>query len=392
MLWQSSSRRNVSPAAEETPEGLQAPPRQAEALMASEASSSLKRSGTCRICFEGGGELIAPCLCKGSSKWVHRDCLNHWRVSGTNPRALTNCCECGFQYHMRLERVYSGDGDARRRVFLRRLAGQTLLAFLGLQGFIVAAGFLVRALDPQERLVKFWLSPQDLGYKDFQAGSYREAWEHHKLIYYVAGLVAFLAVVGIVASVAACATTCFGVGSHWIARPVTPDIICCDACCRCCCEATCDCGYCCAECCSGICRPEHLCACDNCFSLVVIPDFGEALGVLLAVAVLSAILVGIFTCIVLLVSAAQEAVKKYARLQEMRIMSQEYFVEDLSDPSDLGDTQVKPGELTLEERLAERQVTLDLVNVFGEARPGERGFLRQFSSDRTQASTSYGSA
>lgn len=372
-------------------EWLEAPPQQAEALTASEAPGSLKRSGTCRICFEAGGELIAPCLCKGSSKWIHRDCLNHWRVSGTNPRALTNCCECGFQYHIRLERVYSGDGEARRRSFLRRLAGQTLLAFLGLQAFIVAAGFLVRALDSQEHLVKFWLSPQDPGYDKFQAGTYREAWQHHKLVYYLAGLLVFLAAVGIVASLAACASTCFGVGSYWNVRPVTPDGICYDACCRCCCEATCDCGYCCAECCGDICRPEHLCACDSCFPMVAIPDFGEALGVLIVVAVLAAILAGIFTCIVLLVSAAQEAVKKYARFQEMRLMSQEYFVEDLSDPNDLGDTQVKPRELTLEERLAERQVALDLAGVFGEARPSEQGFLRQFSSEPTRASTSYGS-
>jgi len=30
----------------------------------------------CRFCLEEDGEMIAPCLCKGSTKWVHRECLD----------------------------------------------------------------------------------------------------------------------------------------------------------------------------------------------------------------------------------------------------------------------------------------------------------------------------
>ena len=35
----------------------------------------------CRICLEDAerSEVIAPCACKGSQKWVHRQCLNNWR-------------------------------------------------------------------------------------------------------------------------------------------------------------------------------------------------------------------------------------------------------------------------------------------------------------------------
>lgn len=37
----------------------------------------------CRICFEGGRMfLIKPCKCKGTSAYVHYDCLSRWvRVS-----------------------------------------------------------------------------------------------------------------------------------------------------------------------------------------------------------------------------------------------------------------------------------------------------------------------
>ena len=34
----------------------------------------------CRICLEEDDkEYISPCLCKGSLKYVHRDCLKQWR-------------------------------------------------------------------------------------------------------------------------------------------------------------------------------------------------------------------------------------------------------------------------------------------------------------------------
>ncbi|KAH9619505.1 hypothetical protein KSS87_015651 [Heliosperma pusillum] len=42
----------------------------------------------CRICLESeGGEFIAPCKCKGSSKFVHRECLDHWR----SVKSMCNC-------------------------------------------------------------------------------------------------------------------------------------------------------------------------------------------------------------------------------------------------------------------------------------------------------------
>ncbi|KAF4682817.1 hypothetical protein FOZ60_010073 [Perkinsus olseni] len=37
----------------------------------------------CRICFgfteTKGNELIAPCMCKGTQKWVHVSCLQSWQ-------------------------------------------------------------------------------------------------------------------------------------------------------------------------------------------------------------------------------------------------------------------------------------------------------------------------
>ena len=39
-------------------------------------------SSECRICFENEGidnPFISPCLCKGTSKYVHLSCLMTWR-------------------------------------------------------------------------------------------------------------------------------------------------------------------------------------------------------------------------------------------------------------------------------------------------------------------------
>lgn len=43
---------------------------------------------TCRICFCGPeeGRLISPCLCKGSMKYVHLLCLQHWRTASANSK------------------------------------------------------------------------------------------------------------------------------------------------------------------------------------------------------------------------------------------------------------------------------------------------------------------
>ena len=52
----------------------------------------------CRICFEdvSMNELISPCLCDGTSRYIHPSCLEQWRNTGT--RAFSQCSECNFSY------------------------------------------------------------------------------------------------------------------------------------------------------------------------------------------------------------------------------------------------------------------------------------------------------
>lgn len=53
----------------------------------------------CRICFDGDGddekgELLAPCYCNGTSKFIHERCLDDWRKS--SPVAFNHCPTCNY--------------------------------------------------------------------------------------------------------------------------------------------------------------------------------------------------------------------------------------------------------------------------------------------------------
>ena len=62
----------------------------------------------CRICFESWGrtELFSPCKCAGTSKYVHRHCLNQWRLSSNNVTALKRCMICKAEYKIKKKSVF----------------------------------------------------------------------------------------------------------------------------------------------------------------------------------------------------------------------------------------------------------------------------------------------
>lgn len=54
----------------------------------------------CRICAddEEQSELIAPCRCSGSVKYVHRSCLDKWRSTTLNREYFLRCSMCKQVY------------------------------------------------------------------------------------------------------------------------------------------------------------------------------------------------------------------------------------------------------------------------------------------------------
>ncbi|CAE8712209.1 unnamed protein product [Polarella glacialis] len=58
----------------------------------------------CRFCLESdcqfGDDLLSPCGCRGTSRYVHCSCLDHWRISGFDPKTVTHCGTCKAQFKL----------------------------------------------------------------------------------------------------------------------------------------------------------------------------------------------------------------------------------------------------------------------------------------------------
>lgn len=261
---------------------------------------------TCRICFEGGGELIAPCSCSGTSKWIHRSCLNRWRISGFNPRSLTNCCECGFQYQLEVRRILNAHREERRHQFLRETFKHTL-RWLGLtQVLIIAIAMIVKLFDKTNRLVD-WLPFDHV----VRVSGYFASLGHYALTYYMAGLIVFVFLFGSMI----CWMALFGAPHRDCAVCAEGANICCESCCE-----------------VGSCRT---CPVFGVRALQVILISGAGPEVFIVAFALLAILLfllGVVVAVIVVVLILQRACQQYMRLHEMGVLAEEYVVKDLSAP------------------------------------------------------------
>jgi hypothetical protein len=153
-----------------------------------------KESKTCRICLDDDSPetMIAPCKCRGSSKWVHRDCLDEWRLQESD-RAFSKCTECLFDYYM--QPVYQDeDGTIHRRIkFYWNVSRDVCLGTLVLQLIIMALAGLIYVCDPNQALPNQILPA-------FKA--------HPWSLYYLLGWLLLLIFGGIYGSVVLCFNEC----------------------------------------------------------------------------------------------------------------------------------------------------------------------------------------
>ena len=65
---------------------------------------------TCRICLESSDEesLIAPCRCNGSSKFVHRHCLQRW--IDVKKKKQCECCRSHYLQELSID-IPSSEND-----------------------------------------------------------------------------------------------------------------------------------------------------------------------------------------------------------------------------------------------------------------------------------------
>ncbi|BDA50147.1 probable E3 ubiquitin-protein ligase MARCH2 at N-terminal half [Coccomyxa sp. Obi] len=77
-------------------------------ISSEEIKSYNGKDNTCRICWEGAdaepdGSLIAPCTCKGTTRYVHIRCLRKWklaRLAAGDVRASDFCEICHSRYKL----------------------------------------------------------------------------------------------------------------------------------------------------------------------------------------------------------------------------------------------------------------------------------------------------
>ncbi|KAF8937497.1 hypothetical protein BGZ58_002602 [Dissophora ornata] len=115
----------------------------AAAATATAVNDPLVDERQCRICLGGAdeedtlGRLISPCLCKGSMKYVHVECLNAWRARSPKRESHYKCDTCKYSFSF------------RRTSFARYLAHPLTVFVLTVVVFaaaVFAAGFAMKLL------------------------------------------------------------------------------------------------------------------------------------------------------------------------------------------------------------------------------------------------------
>ncbi|XP_075480953.1 uncharacterized protein LOC142521700 [Primulina tabacum] len=263
----------------------------------------------CRICLETDGrDFIAPCKCKGTSKYVHRACLNHWRAVKEG-FAFAHCTTCKAPYYLKADDI--ADRRWRTMKFRFFVTRDITFIFLAIQMVIALLAYLVYLIDGSQ---KFWL------YLTCGFGS-------ELSFYYVCGTVLFFAFLGL----SGCFITCFD--QRIRNDPAVP----CRELQHCCCElGTCfDCQL-----------PPTLslwstyssrsescdCASCECGCLEVNNEAGLPLLCIVAIIVICLFSVfGIFYSVLVATMVGQRIWQRHYHILAKRMLTEEYVVENVDD-------------------------------------------------------------
>ncbi|KAK3261319.1 hypothetical protein CYMTET_29771 [Cymbomonas tetramitiformis] len=279
----------------------------------------------CRICLDDDDQfdMIAPCLCAGTSKWVHRACLDEWRAQERNPHSFTHCQTCRFQFVLEPMKEHSLEESRALWRFRAFVARDMTGVFIILQLLITCLAGFIHLCDGSGSIVNL----------------YPKGWaETHAATtsigpYYISGFILLLAIIGFAGTI----WYFCGGGSLQSGRSRNSR------------HRGCDCVCDCATHCNGPCLCDS-CDCASCDCLSGTggsSDLGGMLFVLVAVVLVFAI-IGIFVGIFFGTIVFQRILQRHVHLLWMRAESQKHVVVDLqSQPSKLDRSNVTEGVRTL---------------------------------------------
>ncbi|CAF1576756.1 unnamed protein product [Didymodactylos carnosus] len=241
----------------------------------------------CRICYETDNEndLISPCLCSGSSAYVHRKCLDNWRSLNTNGKSFSFCNVCQFKYV--IEPVIDDPTADRKRLLLYRflVTRDITVIMLLVQLIIVGIAFLLQLIDKKEKHIKD-LYPDSM--KSFG-------------VYYLSSFILCLALLGLFGLIGSCC--------GWLRNESSSD------------NTTC---------------PN--CACYGCYFVPVnCPDCdsgGGHGGPFLLVVVLIFAIIGVFVGVILTGIILRKIIKRHTNKLWLRQEAKKYIVKDFQGRRD----------------------------------------------------------
>lgn len=96
------------------------------------------KDSICKICLENEGiieedNLISPCKCKGTMKFVHRECLRRWRYHKKNLYTINSCDQCKNNYEVIDE-------------YIPEVHITNILTFLSFSSIIFLSNFILNTL------------------------------------------------------------------------------------------------------------------------------------------------------------------------------------------------------------------------------------------------------
>jgi E3 ubiquitin-protein ligase DOA10 len=109
----------------------------------------------CRICLDEDdiNNLIYPCKCTGTSRYVHKNCLNEWRTITSNENYRYKCEICNYTYQI----VISSNSQS---CFMKSiLSANSFYVCMNIFAFIL--GLILKEIDKDHKLIRVFVSKPD---------------------------------------------------------------------------------------------------------------------------------------------------------------------------------------------------------------------------------------
>jgi hypothetical protein len=300
------------------------PPAHDEEMLA--AVSDVLDVKCCRICLESDRveDMIAPCRCKGSSKWIHRTCLDQWRAYNADDVAFSRCMECRFEFQFEATKKQSSIVRHGRHLHYWLLVSRDILVVtFAVQAFILLVAFLFWCALRNEDGVVEWT---DDDFNPVCTSSGCQFWSCLAV-----GLLVLFLLLGVYGSILLCTNNCnvghsirsaqLG-GSGRVSRSTN--------------NRRSSSGDCCSNCATAGCGD---CACFDSGDPVVA---GFLLIILAMVGIVLAV-VGFVLASIVAVAVVQLIARRHLWVLQKKHLIQEYRVRDLSnDPGALFETNASP--------------------------------------------------